>query len=615
MGSWANNLITRLKKTVYLICNYAKIFCRSIPLLWKAAPRETIFLAIALLLQSFIPAIAVWINKQVVDTVADILSSVKEYNFWTLGSLVSLWVGTIFLESLLPPWVELAHRNISEKLIADLNLKIMLKANSFVDINRFEDSHFYDELQIIQEQSAYQPRYLLSVLTEGIPELFTIISMLVLVSPLGWWIPLLILATSLPQTYVSFKIQWDAWQALSQKSPQARRMQYYASLLLTDTYAKEVRLFGLGSLFTQRYLEAFQDKYQTMRRLRGKQAFAFSGFAALSAAGNAFAFYSVVQQAFTGKLTPGSVMLFIQSLAYIQQNLTYLLHNCFILQETLLFMERFFKFLISKNTMSVTIPAKPVPYPIESGIVFENVNFAYPDGRLALAGISFTLHPGEIVALVGENGAGKTTLVKLLARLYDPTGGNISVDGESLKNFDIAVWRRQIGVLFQDFCRYSLTIAENISLGDIEAMDDLERLKKAAEKSGIADKVESLPEQYFTLLGKQFGGTELSGGEWQKLALARAFVREEGSQILILDEPTAALDPRSEYEIYSHFFDLVRGKTAILVTHRLASVKMADRILVLKAGKLIEEGTHEQLLEKGGEYATLWNMQVEQYKF
>ena len=202
-----------------------------------------------------------------------------------------------------------------------------------------------------------------------------------------------------------------------------------------------------------------------------------------------------------------------------------------------------------------------------------------------------------------------------MARFYDPTQGNIFIDGENLKDLNLEQWRQQIGVVFQDFCRYSLTVGENIALGDISAIDDLERLKSASEKSEIKAKIEKLPQAYDTLLGKQFDGTELSGGEWQKVAIARAFVREKDAQIMILDEPTAALDPRSEYEIYSSFAELVKDKIAILVTHRLASVRLADRILVMKAGKLVEMGTHEELLQQNGEYATLWNMQAEQYQF
>lgn len=613
MTSSVRNLITQMRNALSLSLRYNRLIFRSLPILWTDAPRETTFLATALLLQGVIPSVGIWINKQVVDTVTATLSSGRDYNLWTFGSLTASWATAILLETFLPPWVDTAFRNLNEKLTAHLNLRLMRKADSFADLTRFEDPCFYDELQLIQEQAAHEPINLLGGLAQGFRELFTITTMLVLLFPLGWWIPLLILATSFPQTYKTLRMQWSIWETMSIKSPQSRRMQYYSSVMLTDTYAKEVRLFGLGSLFTQRYTEAFQDRYQAIRRLRDKQAFSLTGLAVLSAAGNAFAFYWVVLQALSGKLTPGSVLLFIQSLAYTQQNLTQLINNASILQRTLLFMERLLKFLESQPTMSVCLPGKPVPTPITSGIIFENVTFSYPDGRMALAGVSFTLHPGETVALVGENGAGKTTLVKLLTRFYDPMQGNIWVDGKNLKMLDLQAWRQQISVVFQDFCRYSLTIGENIALGNIEALDDLSQLKRAGQKAGIADKIERLREGYQTPLGKQFGGTELSGGEWQKLALARAFIRQEDSQILVLDEPTAALDPRSEYEVYCRFSELVRGKTTILVTHRLASVRMADRILVLKAGRLIEEGTHEELLQQGGEYATLWSMQAEQY--
>nr|WP_248277670.1 ABC transporter ATP-binding protein [Brasilonema sp. UFV-L1] len=583
-------------------------------MLWTSAPRETIFLTAALLLQGVIPAVAIWINKQVVDTVVATLNSGREFHIETLATLFTGWVSAIFIETLLPPWVEAAYRNLGEKLSAHINLQLMRKVDSFVDLIHFEDSRFYDELQIIQEQTERQSFNLIGGIAQAFPVFLTLITMLILLSGVSWWIPLLILITSLPQTYVSFKIQWDIWETMYEKSPQDRRMQYYSSMILTDTYAKEVRLFGLGSLFIQRYLEAFQDKYKAMQNLRGKQAFSLTGLSVLSASGNAFAFFWIVLQAMSGKVTPGSVLLFIQSLAYTQQNLSQLMGSFYLLQENLLYMERFFNFLETKSTMSVCIPSSPVPKPIKSGITFENVDFSYPDNRVAVTGISFTIKPGETVALVGENGAGKTTLVKLLARFYDPTSGNIFIDGENLKNLDLQAWRQQIAVVFQDFCRYSLTIGENIALGNLSAINNLEQLKKAAEKSGIAQKVELFPDKYLTQLGKQFDGTELSGGEWQKLALARAFIREEDAQILILDEPTAALDPRSEYEIYRSFSKLVRGKTAILVTHRLASVRMADRILVLKAGKLIEVGTHYELLHQGGEYAALWSMQAQQYQ-
>lgn len=613
MSTLLKKPLIKIRHIIKLFFQYIHLFIRSVTLLWIAAPRETTFFSISLLLQSVIPGMAIWINKQVVDTVAITLSSREESSSLTLISLVAGWVTAILLQNLLPPYSEAAFGNVKEKLTAHVNFLLLDKADSFKDLMRFEDSYFYDELQLIQEQVVYQPTNLLGTVSIVFRELITMATMLILLSPLGWWIPLLILLAFLPQTYFSFQIQWDIWETMSEKSPQARKMQYYSSVMLTDTYAKEVRLFNLGSLFIQRYLEAFENKYQAMRILRAKKALVRSTLAILSASANAIAFYWVVSQALRGQLSPGNILLFIQSLAYIQENLIQLINSVFTMQETLIFMERLYKFLDSQPTLPIAVPSKSVPLPIKSGITFDNVSFSYPDGRLALEKISFTLKPGKTVALVGENGSGKTTLIKLLARFYDPTKGKILIDNTELKYLKLEEWRQQIAVVFQDFSRYFLTIGENIALGNLELLNDLEELKIAAQKAGISDKVALLENKYQTLLGKQFDGTELSGGEWQKIAIARAFIRQKQSQILVLDEPTAALDPRSEYEIYHNFSELLNGKTAILVTHRLASVLMADSIIVLKNGKLIEQGTHEELLQQEGEYATLWNMQAKQY--
>ncbi|WP_236144195.1 ABC transporter ATP-binding protein [Nostoc sp. CMAA1605] len=324
-------------------------------------------------------------------------------------------------------------------------------------------------------------------------------------------------------------------------------------------------------------------------------------------------FYWVVKQAFQGKFSPGSVLLLVQSLTYFQQNLAAFVGNGLELWENVLYMQQFFNFLDSASSMLLTVPGEKTPSPILTGITFENVYFRYPDAQAwAVKNISFTLHPGETVAIVGENGAGKTTIIKLLTRLYDPTQGRILVDGVDLKHLNLQEWRQQIAGVFQDFGRYALTLGENIALSNLQALENRDLLRFAIERADIIQLVTQFPTGEDTPLGKQFSGTELSGGQWQKLALARAFVRQQ-AQILLLDEPTAALDPRSEYELYQRFVELAQGKTTILITHRLASVRMAQRILVLKAGQLIEDGTHQELLSHGGEYTTLWNMQIRQY--
>lgn len=601
-----------LKQALNGMRSYGRTFCRSLPFLWAAAPRETIFMIVFVLLQGIVPAFSIWITKQVVDTVAIALREGRQVDPFLIASLVIGWVGALLLEALLRPWLSAIQGNLGEKLTAHINLLLMRKADTFPDLNRFEDSTFYDELQILQEQISYQPMGFIANLAGGGSSLFTLATMIGLLIPLGVWIPFLIILTTLPQIYVSFQYEMIIWGTMYEKSPEARRMQYCSSVMLTDTYAKEVRLFQLGPLFISRYMQAFKAFHHTMRHLRGKQAFWAAQLSVMSALGNGFAFYWVVQQAFNGQISPGSVLLFIQSLSYLQQNLEQCLSVSLAIFETLLYMQRFFGFLESQSTLPVRIPGEPVPVPMRSGITFNRVSFCYPDQRSAIADVSFSLNAGETVALVGENGAGKTTLVKLLTRLYDPTAGSISIDGVDLKDTDLDDWRRNIAVVFQDFSRYALSLGENIAVGDIEAIANSARLSHAIQKAGITELIDKFPQREDTPLGKQFGGTELSGGEWQKLALARAFMREN-AQLLILDEPTAALDPRSEYEVYQRFVELAQGRTTLLITHRLASVRMADRILVLKSGRLIEEGTHRELLRRGGEYSMLWNMQAEQY--
>ena len=596
-----------------LSVGYSRILVRSLPLIWQAAPKEVTFLTFITIVRGIVPGFSIWINKQIVDAVASGLNS-QQLDNSVLFTLVFAWVAAILLQSILEPFHDASFRNTNEKLSNHINLLILEKANSFADLIYFEDSNFYNELQLIEEEVSRQPLNLIMFFGNGGQYLLNLITMLILLFPLGWWIPLLLLAASFPKVYFSFKIQWNIWQTMSRKSPQTRRMKYYSSVLLTDTYAKEVRLFGLGSFFKQRYQEAFTDKYRAMRKIRGKQAWNLSIWEILSAGGNAVAFYRVVIKAVNNQISAGNILLFIQALNYIQTSLQILFSEFFGLQEALIFMERLFKFLDSKPTMELIFSDQNIPTPIKSGIVFDSVSFTYPDGRIALDRVSFTLKPNNTIALVGENGAGKTTIIKLLARLYDPSAGKILVDGIDLKKLDLDRWRQQIGVVFQDFCRYSLSVGENIALGDLTALEKLEKLELAASKAGIADKIDRLEDRYQTLLGKQFDGTELSGGEWQKIAIARAFIRENKSQLLVLDEPTAALDPRSEYEIYSRFSELVTGKTAILVTHRLASVSMCDRIMVLKAGRLIELGTHRELLQKQGEYAHLWQIQAQAYQ-
>ncbi|BDA65887.1 ABC transporter related [Calothrix sp. PCC 7716] len=591
------------------IQRFLQVFGKSIALLWSAAPILTVLLIICQLLQGLAPAVSVWIVKQVVDTISAALT--QKVNISTnITFLLAGWIAALMLESLLPPWVTVIQSNLNERLMGHINLKLMQKANTFEDLQAFEDTQFYDRLQILREEANQKPLYLLAGLGYLGKELATILTIAGLLSSLGWWVPTLLFAVSLPQAYISFRLEESAWRITEGKSQQMRRMDYFSSILLTDTYAKEVRLFGLGKFILNRYQRAFTDWHQAQSSIRFRQAGWSMLSASISAIANAGIFYWVVQQAIGGNLTPGSVLLYIQSLVYFEESVAQISYSP-ILFEALVYMRSLFEFLAKQPILYINPSPVTVASNFTSGIEFKNVSFNYPDGRLALSNISFTIYPGETVALVGENGAGKTSLIKLLTRLYDPTSGSIFVDDTNLQDLDITQWRQRISVVFQDFGKYSLTLGENIKIGDL-SIEDTSRIDEAAQQARIVSLLKRLPQGYETPLGKQFDGTELSGGQWQKLAIARAFFRKD-AQVLILDEPTAALDPRSEFDVYQRFTELARGKTTVLVTHRLASVRMASRILVLKQGCLLEQGSHEELINKGGEYAALWKMQAEQY--
>ena len=398
------------------------------------------------------------------------------------------------------------------------------------------------------------------------------------------------------------------------RTPQRRELDYVRQVAASADTAKEVKIFGLSSFLIDRYRTISRDTYDASRRLALRRAIWGSGFAALGTIAYYAAYAYIAWRAVTGSITIGDLTFLAASFLRLRGLLEGLLTGFSSTAGQALYIDDLFSFFRTEPGIRSSPGALPFPHPIREGFVFEHVGFRYPGAeRWAVRRLSFALAPGEVVALVGENGAGKTTLMKLLARLYDPVEGRVLLDGRDLRDYDLDGLRGAIGVIFQDFVRYNLPAADNIAVGRIEARGDRERIKAAASAALADSVITKLPDGYDQMIGKRFrNGVDLSGGEWQKMAIARAYMRD--AEVLILDEPTAALDARAEYEVFQRFRELSAGRSAVLISHRFSSVRMADRILVLSDGRVETAGTHDELLAAGGRYAELFELQAAGYR-
>jgi ATP-binding cassette, subfamily B, bacterial len=595
-------VIASIKKLVNLLR-------RTLPIFWQASPLYTLSFVAIITVRAIIPGLSIWVTKLFVDNV--VASTQGITTLVPVTVLILLWGVVIAIDELLAPWASFFQGGLNEKVTERVNFLLMEKANSFEDITIFEDSQFYNDLQLLQRESRFRPLNLAVTSSQLLQILISLIVFVTILASLAWWLPIVVVAAGIPQLLTSLNLHKMSWNALVGSSPEAKRMQYTNSVLLTDTYAKEIRLFDLGKYFINHYLTAFKTLHTSMTKARGTQAIKTMPAVLVTVFANVSTLWWVIVNATRNQLTPGDVLLFVQSLAQTQNRVAGVSQMVGLLQEHLLFFAKLFSFLDLKPNLQVNKDASVLTKGASVKVTFENVTFNYPDGRMALDGVSFTINSGERVALVGENGAGKSTIVKLIARLYEPTSGTIYVDDIPLQQLDLHTWRKRISVVWQDFCRYQLSVAENIEVGNLDASQNQIKLEEAAKHSDAHEFITQLQEGYDTKLGKQFDGTELSGGQWQKLALARAFFRD--GDIVILDEPTSSLDPRSEQAIYEKFATLSVGKSVLLVTHRLASVTMTDKIIVLKQGRVIESGRHQELMNLNGEYADLFTIQAESY--
>lgn len=578
----------------------SRIFFWSLKQLFAAAPLEMCLLFFFVFLQGLIPAASLYAIQGIIQWVS---FSVHFPFVW-----ISLWGGLLLIDIVLSPVVAIVRLRLNERVLSFCNLLLMQKANSIQGLDQFENPKLYDEIQFLKNEASKRPLNLVYVLTGFAKEGIALLSVLAVLSTLGWWIPLAMLLANIPHALSTLWFERQSWDQMLFRSPESRKLAWIASLTLDDRVAKEVRLFGFGDFIVRQYKELAQGMQESLSKERWKKSATSVFLSSLTVLSNLAIICAVLMEAKSRTLQIGGLVIVIQALVMTQSQLAGCISYLGMTTPILLFFGKLRTFLTASLCTIAESSSQALPV-FNHEINFENISFTYPDGREALSHVSFKIRKGEKIALVGQNGAGKSTLVKLMLRFYDPSEGIITVDGQDLKTLDVQAWRASISGVFQDFGRYHFTIGENIALGDVGASQ--ERLSHAAKKGGFSPVLQRSPNGFDTPLGKEFGGSALSGGEWQKLAMARAFLRE--STILILDEPTAALDPESELEIFKRFADTAQGKTALLITHRLGSVKMADRILVFKEGRLIEDGSHHNLLDAQSEYATLFMHQAQQY--
>jgi ATP-binding cassette, subfamily B, bacterial len=607
---------------------------RVLRLVWDASPGVTIGLFAVTVVAGIIPAVSAYTSKLLVNAVVagilvrhtpsnapqvpDIVR--LDFGLWhpafsTVNAIIFLAILQLLIFALIA-FLSTA-RNITQQLLQNavsmgIQLMVMEKAAS-LDLAFYEDPASYDLLRRAQTDSINRPVLMISTafgLVQTTLTFATMIGLLVLVSPL---LALLALLSPVPAFIADTRYGWRGYNIARWGSRLLRRMNYLVTLLTTDSYAKEVKLFGLGHYFIDRYRLIGETYYGSQRRQVVRRYLTGFLWGNLSTIATSVTYLYVALQAIVGKLTLGDLTLYTTAAQSVQSSIQGILGGFSGMYEHNLYLSNLFELMETTSALPTRANPVPVPNPVRGEITFDHVSFAYPGAaENALNDLSFTVSPGETIAIVGRNGAGKTTLFKLICRLYDPSGGRILIDGVDIRDYDPPELRAQIGGMFQDYVTYQATAAENIGLGSLDALADREAIRSASRQAGSDQLIAGLPQGYDTALGKWFdAGVNLSGGEWQKVALARAFMRD--ARILLLDEPTSALDAQAEYELFERIHSLTRGRTAVYISHRFSTVRRADRILFLEHGRLVEQGTHEQLMRLNGRYARLFRLQASAY--
>ncbi len=580
-------------------------------MVWETSRSLTVATLLLRCVSALFPLATLWVSKLIVDLVVRAIRH-QPYHRNDIWRLLVLELLLAVGADTLGRFVSLVDSLLGDRFTNHVSIKLMQHAAS-LDLVSFEDPVFYDKMERARRQTTARLG-MLAGLAGMAQQLLTLISLLSAVLFFYPWLLLLLAAATVPVFLGETRFAMLNYSMLYRYTPERRELDYLRYLGASNESAKEVKIFGLGNYLIGRSRALFERFYADNKHLAVHRAWHGTLLNLIPSAAYYTAYALIILRALAGALTVGDLTLIVGAFSRARGIMESMVSGLVGISEQALFIKDLFEFFETNPSIQSLPEAIAAPRPIRDGFEFSNVSFAYPGSPLkVLENVSFRFYPNEKIALVGENGAGKTTLVKLLARLYDPTGGQILLDGVDLREYKVEDLRNEIGVIFQDYMRYDALAAENIGFGRIAEIENEGRVVRSAEKSLAADVVNGLPNSYRQMLGRRFeGGVDLSTGQWQKIALARAYMRD--AQILILDEPTASLDARAEFQVYQRFVDLTAGKMAVLISHRFSTVRMADRILVLEHGRIVEQGSHRQLVALGGKYSELFELQAAGYR-
>ena len=579
-------------------------------LIWNTSPSLAVSNVLLRIVKSVIPITMLYLGKEIIDQIILLLDQ-PDHSQEYLWILVSLEFGLAIFSDLINRSITLIDSLLGDLVSNNTSVRLINHA-ARLDLYQFEEAKFYDKLERARRQTTGRTVLMSQVLSQ-LQDSITIISLGIGLAAFNPWLILILILAVIPSFLGETHFNQRSYSLTRSWTPERRELDYIRYIGASYHNAKEVKTFGLATFLAERFHYLADKYYLANRKLAVKRALIGSLLSSLGTLSYYGAYVFIILQTVSGTLSVGTLTFLAGSFNRMRNMLQGIMNRFSRIAEGALYLQDLFDFFELRP--EIVSRSNPLPFPqkVRQGFTFENVSFRYSDqGPWVIRNLSFHLQAGEKLALVGENGAGKTTLIKLLARLYDPTEGRILLDGVDLRDYDLQQLRLNTGIIFQDYARFQMKAFENIAVGKIQSLENMESIKTAAEKSLADAMIADLPGGYQQMLGKRFSsGIELSGGQWQKVALARAYIRD--AQLLILDEPTSALDARAEHEVFLRFAELMQEKTAVLISHRFSTVRMADRILFLENGTLLEMGSHAELIAMNGKYAELFSLQAKGY--